>query len=87
MPNPHDRISVMAAKARSLGLSYGQYVARFHPTLTECAPRVAAPMYTKTCPECGQVFRAYSDKKVYCSESCYNRINNRRHYYKRKGEE
>lgn len=78
MPNPPDRISQWAAEARALGLSYGQYVAKYHPSNSLDSPPV---VHTKTCPECGQVFRAISRRHTYCCEACCHRFHNRKYYH------
>lgn len=87
MSQTPDRLSLRAAEARAQGLSYGQYMAQFHPTLPPPEPAARLPAYTKTCPECGRVFQAYNRRRIYCGEVCYTRVNNRKRYTKCKGED
>jgi ribosomal protein S27AE len=87
MSHTSDRLSLWAAEARAQGLSYGQYVAQFHPTLPPPVPSVRLPTYTKTCPECGRVFQAFNPRKVYCGETCADRVHNRKRYEKIKGDQ
>lgn len=36
------------------------------------------PIYNRTCPNCGQVFRTTNAMKLYCSFECYTAARNRR---------
>lgn len=84
MPSPSDRTSQWAAEAHTLGLSYGQYVAKYHPPGMPSDPAPPTYPYTKTCPECGQVFGAFRNSRIYCGHTCYTRHNHRKRYQKEK---
>ena len=81
MSGANDRTSMWAAEAKVLGLSYGQYVAKFHPVAESTRPPI---LRAKTCPECGQVFRAISKRHTFCCEACRRRVYNRKYYHSAK---
>lgn len=90
MPQFPDRTSRWAAEAKALGMKYGDYVAKYHPpgSVSDDPPLVdVKPTYTKTCPECGRVFRTSYPQKIYCESRCHERVKKRRDYHKKKAKE
>ena len=90
MPQFPDRLSRWAAEAKALGMSYGDYVAKYHPPGSASAdlPIIdVKPTYTKTCPECGRTFQTTYPRKIYCESRCYERVKKRRDYHKKKAKE
>ena len=81
-----DRLSIWAAEAKVLGMRYGDYVAKYHPPLPPEPPPAVIYKYTKTCPECGQVFGTNRSNRIYCDAPCYLRVKKRRQYRKKKEE-
>ena len=81
---PLDRLSRWAAEAKALGMRYGDYVAKYHPTLPPEPPCVETYLFTKTCPECGRVFGTNRKNKIYCDTPCNLRARKRRERHKKK---
>ena len=84
MSNTTDRTASWAAEATAMGMSYGQYVAKYHPPGISSPSHPMSLPYTKTCPECGQVFQTSCSDRIYCCEKCYRRFNNRKYYHSAK---
>lgn len=82
-PSP-DRLSRHAAEAKNLGLSYGDYIAQYHPTFPPPEPPAAQ---AKTCPVCGRVFQTSRSRKIYCDTLCKERARDRREYRKKTAKE
>ena len=78
-----DRISKWNEEARSLGLTYGKYVAIYHPS----TPVVFPVHIKKTCPICGRDFLAKSKKRIYCSEACSEKAKRMREAERKEAEE
>lgn len=64
-----DRLSKRAAKARELGMSYGQYIAAYHPANGQARPKeVSIRSFGKTCVVCGK--KLTGKQRKYCSSEC-----------------
>ena len=61
-----DRLSQRAAAAKAEGLSYGQWMAKYHPPGTPAQPSGR----TKVCPHCGKHFTTNYSNKIYCTPDC-----------------
>ena len=70
-----DRLSQCAVEANRFGLTYGKYMALYHPENRPPEPSG----YKHTCASCGKDFYVWHMKaRKYCSEKCRN------HYYHEK---
>lgn len=71
-----------AAAAKALGMSYGQYVAKYHPESTgsKMTPGSDDRLF---CVVCGAELQG--QQKKYCSRACENTIRSRRKKAKRAG--
>lgn len=63
-----DKLSFHASEAIRMGMHYGDYMAKFHPTLPVTS--VITEDGYKVCPACGKVFFTSRIDKKYCSEDC-----------------
>lgn len=72
-----DRLSLCARRAKAMGLSYGQYMARKYADKPSPPVRPKAELL-RTCHSCGEIFRATRDSQVYCCKGCNERARNRR---------
>lgn len=82
-PKKKDRITLWNEEALSMGLSYGKYVAIYHPATPVTVPSCVL----KTCPICGRDFFAKNKKKIYCSEACSEKAKRLREAEKNQKEE
>ena len=65
-PSEPDRIAIWAAAAKAEGMSYGAWVAKYHPPGTPLDP--SGPF--KICPHCGRRFTTNYSNKIYCTPDC-----------------
>lgn len=82
-PKKKDRITLWNEEALSMGLSYGKYVAIYHPATPVTVPSCVQ----KICPICGREFLAKNKKKIYCSEACSEKAKRLREAEKNQKEE
>lgn len=71
---PPDKLSRWAAAAKAEDLSYGYWVAKYHPPGTPWEEELPKPgkrqLLVRTCPHCGKVFRTTAANKIYCDPVC-----------------
>ena len=61
-----NKASQWAALAKAEGLSYGNWVAKYHPPGAPAEPSGR----TKVCPHCGKYFTTNYSNKIYCTPEC-----------------
>lgn len=74
-----DRISQRAAEALALGMSYGKYMAVYHPSESRQEPVKPRTGVTKVCEYCGMEFTRYDKRqRKYCCEDCQEAANDQK---------
>lgn len=71
-----DRLSQTAAEALEHGMSYGKYMAKYHPSASRQEPVKPMTGIIKVCEHCGKEFTPLkSTKQKYCCANCRNSAN------------
>ena len=65
--DPNERVTRHAVAAKAEGLSYGNWMAKYHPPGSEPDD---PPVPTKICPHCGRTFATTYSNKIYCTPDC-----------------
>ena len=79
MEKPIDNLTACAIAARSLGISYGQYMAQKQgdPITPKPVKRVQV-VDMHYCKECGNAFECTDKHRLYCSDDCRDKATRRR---------
>lgn len=71
-----DRLSQLVSEALEHGMSYGKYMAVYHPSESRKEPVKQRMGITKVCEYCGMEFTRYDKRqRKYCCDDCRNAAN------------